>query len=47
MPAGHPGDRFLDSIAHELEHDFGIEHTTLQIEIGDGDECRLEPDGVP
>lgn len=47
MPAGHPGDRFLAAIARDLEHDFGIGHATLQIEIGDGDECRLEPDSVP
>ena len=46
MPSGSPGDAFLDSIAHELEHRFSIEHATLQIERGDGEECRLAPANV-
>lgn len=41
MPGGHPGDAFLHDVQHRLEHDFGIQHMTLQIEIGDGDPCRL------
>ncbi|WP_427968527.1 cation diffusion facilitator family transporter [Altererythrobacter sp.] len=32
MPTGHPGDAFLQEVAHRLEHDHGIGHTTLQIE---------------
>ncbi|WP_371432645.1 cation diffusion facilitator family transporter [Novosphingobium sp.] len=32
MPQGHPGDGFLRELAHELEHDFRICHTTVQIE---------------
>lgn len=32
-PAGHPGDAFLCDTAHMLEHDFGIGHATLQIEL--------------
>lgn len=32
-PAGHPGDAFLCEAAHMLEHDFGIGHATLQIEL--------------
>ncbi len=32
MPAGHPGDRFLHDIAHELEHHHRINHATIQIE---------------
>ncbi|KQN39690.1 cobalt transporter [Sphingomonas sp. Leaf407] len=32
MPAGHPGDPFLSETAERLEHDFGIGHTTIQIE---------------
>ena len=32
-PGGHPGDRFLSDAAHMLEHDFGIGHATLQIEL--------------
>lgn len=34
MPAGHPGDAFLHELAHELEHDFAIGHTTVQVETG-------------
>jgi cobalt-zinc-cadmium efflux system protein len=35
MPAGHPGDAFLDGV-HELLHDrFGIGHATLQVESGE------------
>jgi len=40
MPAGFPGDRFLAGCAHDIEHRFGITHSTLQIETGD--DCRLE-----
>lgn len=43
MPAGCPGDTFLENAADELEHRFGIGHATLQIERGDGKECRLAP----
>ncbi len=41
MPDGHPGDAFLNDAQYRLAHDFGINHMTLQIEIGDGDPCRL------
>ncbi len=40
MENGHPGDRFLIDLAHELEHHFQIGHSTIQIEIGDGPECK-------
>ena len=33
MPAGHPGDTFLRDIAHRLEHDHGIQHATIQVEM--------------
>jgi cobalt-zinc-cadmium efflux system protein len=47
MPSGNPGgDAFLDRVAHELEERFGIAHATLQIEHGDGAECRLAADKV-
>lgn len=46
MPGGHPGDGFLNEIAEELEHEFGIAHTTLQIETGDGENCRLAPAAI-
>lgn len=45
-PSGHPGDKFLKDIGEELEHQFGIGHTTIQIELGDGEECKLAPVAV-
>ena len=45
-PAGHPGDEFLRRVAHELQHQFGIGHTTMQIELSDGGQCALQPDSV-
>jgi len=44
MPGGHPGDGFLHELAHELEHDFGIGHATVQVEMAA--ECGLEDEGV-
>lgn len=45
MPAGHPGDAFLQTLAKRLQDSFGIHHTTLQIELGDtGIPCVLESD---
>ena len=41
MPDGHPGDAFLAELQHRLAHDFRIEHTTVQIELGDGAECQM------
>jgi cobalt-zinc-cadmium efflux system protein len=46
MSGTHPGDGFLQDIAEELEHEFRIGHTTIQIEMGDGDNCRLRPEDV-
>jgi len=31
MPAGAPGDAFLQQLTHQLEHDYAIHHVTLQI----------------
>jgi len=31
MPGSHPGDVFLEQLAHGLEHEFGIHHITVQI----------------
>jgi len=46
-PAGHPGDAFLDRLAEELAHRFGIAHATVQIELGEpGFACRLAPEDV-
>jgi cobalt-zinc-cadmium efflux system protein len=44
FPDGHPGDDRLGEIVHELEHRFGIRHSTLQVELGNGaSPCRLAP----
>ena len=40
IPAGHPGDAFLDHARAMLHDTFGIGHATLQIEVDDG--CRHE-----
>jgi len=45
MPGGHPGDAFLIALQHRLAHDFRIDHTTVQIELGDGAECRMHGNG--
>lgn len=34
MSAGHPGDAAISGLAHDLEHEFGIGHATIQIETG-------------
>ena len=31
MPEGHPDDAFFTQVASELEHRFGIRHSTLQV----------------
>ena len=41
MPGGFPGDAFLHSCAHGIEHRFGIGHSTLQIETGE--DCGRAP----
>ena len=41
MPDGHPGDAFLIDLQHRLAHDFRIDHTTVQIELSEGAECRM------
>ena len=43
---GHPGDAFLMETAHELEHRFGIGHSTIQIEVNRDTACKLSPDEV-
>ena len=35
MPGGHPGDEFLQQVAHELDHRFGIHHATIQVETSE------------
>jgi len=46
MSGGHPGDKFLHDVAHELEHRFGIAHPTVQIEVDPQGHCELAPDEV-
>ena len=46
MPAGHPGDEFLHSIAADLARQFKIDHTTLQIETDPDAACALAPEGT-
>jgi cobalt-zinc-cadmium efflux system protein len=46
-PAGHPGDAFLARVSKELHERFGIDHATVQIEVGDpAHPCDLAPDHV-
>jgi len=35
MPGGHPGDAWLDEMAHSLADRFGIRHATFQVELSD------------
>ncbi|WP_420131540.1 cation diffusion facilitator family transporter [Rhodopseudomonas sp.] len=46
IPSGAPGDAFLIDLAHELDHDFGIAHTTVQIETSPDTPCALAPEHV-
>jgi cobalt-zinc-cadmium efflux system protein len=46
MPGGHPGDGFLMQAASEMKDEFGIGHTTLQVETSAGAACALAPDAV-
>jgi cobalt-zinc-cadmium efflux system protein len=42
---GRTDDAFLMETAHELDHRFGIHHSTMQVETGE-QECRLAPTNV-
>ena len=47
MPAGYPGDAVRHQICTELRSRFGIDHATVQVELGDTDHpCELAPDDV-
>jgi cobalt-zinc-cadmium efflux system protein len=47
MPAGHPGDAFLQHLCQDLQERFGIHHSTVQIELADtGRDCQLAPEHV-
>jgi len=39
VPDGRLGDTSLATLAHALEHQFGIGHTTLQVEAAGQDDC--------
>jgi cobalt-zinc-cadmium efflux system protein len=45
MPDGYPETEFLDLVYTDLQHRFGIEHPTIQIERGDRP-CKLSPDHI-
>ncbi|MBW4440814.1 MAG: cation diffusion facilitator family transporter [Plectolyngbya sp. WJT66-NPBG17] len=46
-PAGHPGDAFLSQVCRELHDHFGIEHATIQVELGDPNAvCALASEDV-
>jgi cobalt-zinc-cadmium efflux system protein len=44
MLDGHPGDDALHKIADELNHQFRIPHTTIQVEITNDADCVLASD---
>lgn len=47
VPDGTSGDDFHAQIDHALEHEFGIQHVTIQVERGSGAHpCKLAPDDV-
>lgn len=46
MPAGQPGDAFLRTLSHDLEHAFGIGHPTFQVETDEHTPCALAKEGV-
>lgn len=44
MPAGYPGDAFMDTVAQTLKQRFSIHHSTIQIGQGTGrSDCALQP----
>lgn len=46
MPGGHPGDGFILETARELQHQFRIGHSTVQIETSMATACTLAPEEV-
>ena len=43
VPTGYPGDAFSAEIAAALKTRFGIDHSTIQIEIDPAIDCALQP----
>jgi cobalt-zinc-cadmium efflux system protein len=46
IPSGQPGDAFLFEICHQLRDNFGIHHTTIQIETDLTSKCALAPEHI-
>lgn len=47
MPAGYPGDAFMDDITQQLKARYAIGHSTLQVELGTTNhQCALHPHSV-
>lgn len=46
IPDGHPGDEFFEQLYHQLHHQFGIDHLTIQIELGNAGARKLAPEHV-
>lgn len=46
MPSGQPGDAFLFEICQQLRDNFGIHHTTIQIETDTSLTCALAPEHI-
>lgn len=44
MPSGHPGDAFLLQAAHQLNEEFNIQHTTIQIVSSAVAGCDIKPE---
>lgn len=47
IPAGHPGDRWLADLAHDIEDRFHIRHVTIQIELDPDGPCSLASHTAP
>jgi cobalt-zinc-cadmium efflux system protein len=47
MPAGHPGDEFVDRVAARLADDYEVHHATIQIDLGTTDhQCVLHAPAI-
>ncbi len=44
MPSGHPGDAFLLQAARQLNEEFNIQHTTIQIVTSEVAGCDMKPE---
>ncbi|MGL5165951.1 MAG: cation diffusion facilitator family transporter [Afipia sp.] len=44
MPSGHPGDTFLLQAAHQLNEEFNIQHTTIQVVTSAVAGCDMKPE---